>query len=157
MKVVINNCFGGFSLSPKAIKRLAELQGKECYFYEGGLSKPYVRVELEDLKERSLFFSAFTIGDADKLNELLKKQDHWQQMSDAEKDAWNKQYEEIDLPMRPEDRTDKLLIQVVEELGEEANGACAQLKVVEIPDGVEYEISEYDGNEHIAEQHRTWS
>jgi hypothetical protein len=29
--------------------------------------------------------------------------------------------------------------------------------VVEIPDGTDYEISEYDGNEHIAEKHRTWA
>jgi len=32
-KIVINTCFGGFSLSPKAIKRISELKGKECYFF----------------------------------------------------------------------------------------------------------------------------
>jgi hypothetical protein len=30
------------------------------------------------------------------------------------------------------------------------------LRIVEIPDGVEWHISEYDGIEHIAENHRTW-
>ena len=49
-----------------------------------------------------------------------------------------------------------LLIQVIEELGEDANGACAQLKIVEIPSDADYMIDEYDGFEHIAEKHRTW-
>lgn len=36
-------------------------------------------------------------------------------------------------------------------------GDCAsELKVVEIPDDVKYIICDYDGKEHIAEQHRTW-
>jgi hypothetical protein len=54
-------------------------------------------------------------------------------------------------------RNDPALVQVVEEMGARANGRCAELKVVEIPDGVQWTISEYDGNEHIAEVHRTWS
>ena len=32
-EVVINSCYGGFGLSPKAIKRYLELKGKECFFY----------------------------------------------------------------------------------------------------------------------------
>jgi hypothetical protein len=42
-------------------------------------------------------------------------------------------------------------------LGDAANGACAELAVIEVPDGVEWAISEYDGNEHVAEVHRTWA
>ena len=33
MKLVINQCYGGFGLSPKGIKRYLELKGKECYCY----------------------------------------------------------------------------------------------------------------------------
>ena len=54
-------------------------------------------------------------------------------------------------------RDDPELVQVVEELGDEANGIHAKLAVVEIPDGVEWQIEEYDGMEWIAEKHRTWS
>ena len=32
-KIVINNCYGGFSLSPIAIKRFYELKGILIYFY----------------------------------------------------------------------------------------------------------------------------
>lgn len=54
------------------------------------------------------------------------------------------------------ERNDPLLIQVVEELQEKANGSCAKLKIVEIPDGIEWEIDEYDGQESIHEKHDTW-
>lgn len=53
-------------------------------------------------------------------------------------------------------RNDLALIQVVEELGAKADGRSANLKITEIPDGVEWEIMEYDGLEWVAEQHRTW-
>jgi hypothetical protein len=56
-----------------------------------------------------------------------------------------------------DNRADEDLVAVVEELGEAANGHAADLKVVEIPDGIEWYIHEYDGREHVAERHRTWS
>ena len=61
------------------------------------------------------------------------------------------------LGRRDIDRTDPLLIECVETLGKEANGACAYLKVIEIPDGIDYEVSEYDGLESVEERHRSWS
>lgn len=54
------------------------------------------------------------------------------------------------------ERTDPDLIYVVEELKEEANGEHAKLKIVEIPDGIQWEIDEYDGMESIEEVHRSW-
>jgi hypothetical protein len=53
-------------------------------------------------------------------------------------------------------RTDPRLIQVVEELGAEASGRHSKLIIVDVPDGVEWEIEDYDGSEHVAEVHRTW-
>ena len=55
------------------------------------------------------------------------------------------------------ERNDPLLVQVVEELGNEANGSFASLHIVEIPDEVEWEIEEYDGMEWVSEKHQTWS
>ena len=34
MKIVINKSYGGFSLSPKAVKWLAEKRGQKCYFFK---------------------------------------------------------------------------------------------------------------------------
>lgn len=54
-------------------------------------------------------------------------------------------------------RDDPILISVVRELGEEANGRHAELKILTIPADVDWQIDEYDGWEWIAEKHRTWS
>ena len=54
-------------------------------------------------------------------------------------------------------RNDPILVEIVEQLGESANGRLAELKVVEIPDDVVWGIKEYGGNECIAEKHRTWN
>ena len=54
------------------------------------------------------------------------------------------------------ERDDPILVGVVTALGEAASTRLSKLKVVEIPDDVEYTIEEYDGLEHVAEKHRTW-
>lgn len=54
-------------------------------------------------------------------------------------------------------RDDLDLIAVVERLGEKANGKYSELKVIEIPDDVNWYVEEYDGREWVAERHRTWS
>ena len=53
-------------------------------------------------------------------------------------------------------RDDPYLVQVVNQLGKEANGAYADLRIVEIPADVDWTVEEYDGKEWIAEKHRTW-
>lgn len=60
--------------------------------------------------------------------------------------------DEIDI-----ERSDPALVQVVEEMREEANSQFSSLKIVEIPDDVKWEIQEYDGCESIHEVHRVWS
>ena len=54
------------------------------------------------------------------------------------------------------ERTNPIVIQVVEELKDKASGQFAELKIVEIPDDIKYGIEEYDGIEWVAEKHRTW-
>jgi hypothetical protein len=55
-----------------------------------------------------------------------------------------------------EDRENPKLIEVVEKLGAAANGGYSKLRIVEIPEDVEYTIEEYDGVESIHEKHRSW-
>ena len=141
MKIVVNRCFGGFGLSMKAIRRLAELKGHPVYFYiqskysfRDGVDE-FKRVE--DESEVRLCVHAVkndlgdtcdnaTINDADFMND------------------------------RDIERNDPDLVKVVEELGEEANGQFAELDITEIPDDVNWEIGEYDGMEHVDEVHRRW-
>ena len=61
-----------------------------------------------------------------------------------------------DFESRDIERNDPVLVKVVEELGSKSFGFAANLKIVEIPDDVDFVIQEYDGSEHIAEAHRTW-
>ena len=156
MKIVINACFGGFSLSRKAIKLLAEKHGRECYFFgharnpDGG--RDFDRYGPDD--DQSMFFNAFDIPNP---NEVLTRSKPWHEMTSDEKDAQNNLYDKHSLDTRPDNRTDPLLIEVVEQLGAAANGDCAELKVIEIPDGIEYEIQEYDGNESVHQVHASWS
>jgi hypothetical protein len=91
MKIVINDCYGGFGLSKKALALYNERTGTVLtYEYD------------------------------------IKRNDH-------------------------------ILVEIVEQLGEAANGDFAELKVVEIPDDVQWQIEECNGNEWVAEKHRTWN
>lgn len=156
MKIAINSCFGGFSLSPLAVQRLsplavqrlAQLQGKECYFFTGfkELEGPKAAGEVEN----NMFFSAY-------LTPVPYKQpEDWHTLTPKQRQESNDAYDKIALSARPDDRTDPLLIQVIEELGEKADGCCAKIKIVEIPDGTNYVIEEYDGRESIHEAHQSW-
>ena len=63
----------------------------------------------------------------------------------------------VESPYHPEcQRDDPRLVTVVVELGPEASHDPGDLSVVEIPDGVDWVIKEYDGREWVAETHRTW-
>jgi hypothetical protein len=54
-------------------------------------------------------------------------------------------------------RTNPAIIELFEELGSGySSGEFAKLKLTEIPDDVNWIIQEYDGLEHVAENHRTW-
>ncbi len=108
MKIVINDCFGGFGLSDQAFRRYAELKGglhiteipPYPVYTDPGFTKPLYDFQIQ--------------------------------------------------------RDDPALVQTVEEMGEEASSRLAKLKVVEIPDGIEWELDDYDGMESIHEQHRSW-
>jgi hypothetical protein len=56
------------------------------------------------------------------------------------------------------ERTDPVLVQVVEELGAEANGDFADLCIRELDPGTKYRLQEYDGSEWIeTEEDMEWS
>ena len=138
-KIVINKCFGGFGLSPLACKRLAELQGRECYNFTSsfvGSGSSYKQVGFDDT---SIFTMCFDIPNP---NDFDSNDNDW----------WSEHH----IDSSPDDRTDPLLVQVVEELGDKANARYSNLQIIEIPVGVEYVIDEYDGQESVHEAHRSW-
>jgi hypothetical protein len=142
MKVVINDCYGGFSLSKEGMTRYLERKGIKTW------------VE-DDIRYKSMgLFTVFTVPPEERL--ITKEGKEFYEMTQDERIAYNKAYSEQTLYDRDVPRDDPILVQLVEEDSEAMSGRCANLKVVEIPDDVEWEIEEYDGSEWVAEKHRTW-
>lgn len=161
-KIVINACHGGFSLSPKAIERYAELIGKKAYFFkldlqrgENGTIASREPVTVEEA-HKAFIYAAYTVPNPDEL--LVEKvgDKAFTDMTLEEHEAYNEAYQKLALSSCEIPRDDVNLVRVVEELGEEANGRFAKLKIVEVPDGVEWEIKDYDGWETVEETHRSW-
>lgn len=138
MKVVINTCYGGFGVSLKAVQHMAAagcekaLEVMKNYQDEVRAFEKYKKTrKLEkSYKEHRFYWDIYI-----KYKTGVKFHGH----------DFN------------DDRANPHLVAAVEALGDDAAGEYAELRVVEIPDGVDYEINEYDGREHIAERHRTWS
>lgn len=111
MKVVINKCHGGFSVSHKCVmymrsispdgERFDTLVGEEWYTDEKG----------------EVIFRPPYLGYG------------------------------YDLP--GVDRNHPILVQAVETLGEEANGANARLEIVEIPDNCNFVVSEVKNSDGV--------
>jgi hypothetical protein len=136
MKIVISACYGGFGLSVEAEDLYAEKAGFDIFRYANHDYLKEDRIYSRDQEGKG--FMSFTF-----------KKDHGDKFSDWPHDE--SYWCSSDTP-----RDDKLLVEVVEELGEKANSDHANLQVIEIPDGIDWEIDEYDGYEHIAEKHQTW-
>ena len=138
-KIVINKCFGGFGLGIEAQKLInklgcphSKIQTEKEYFGTSELSKgldiKYYGSSQNAHKQHAEFCEIpFSEG-------KLICDDHDRQ-----------------------NRNCSVLIKVVKKMGKKSWGKHAELKIVEVPDGVEWEIEEYDGSEWISEKHRIWS
>lgn len=138
MKIIVNKCYGGFGLSTKA-----ELE----YLKKQGEAYPFVVIFNDN------FESSFERYDENKPYSRLTPTVFFK--NNPSKDKLYNTWEEADTKYKMIDsdfekkRNDEALIEIVERLGSAANGSFANLKVVEIPDGYDYEISDYDGVETI--------
>lgn len=140
MEVIINRCFGGYGLSHDAVMEYAKQKGMELFAYVNDMNGWNF-----NSKDKYLPFTGG--ANAICIHYCTKKL-----KDEFDKETLNKYYFSPDSI----ERTDPILIKIVRKMGKKANGYCADLKIVKIPDGTDYEIEEYDGNEHIAEKHRTW-
>lgn len=137
MKVILNKCYGGFSVSQEAYELYAKKKGIELFAYKLDFKngKPIYR-------KTDMGSSIFTITFTKDFGDCIEFS--------------NNNSEKCCLSLRDNHREDPVLIEVVEELGERANSPFAKLVVVDIPDGMEYEIDDYDGFETLHQKVETW-
>lgn len=138
-KIILNKDYGGFGVSPEGYRRYAEKKGLDLFFYEfkserdenGRLHAVYKKIS----PLWGLLTFAFTEDFGDEIR------------GDAEIEEAFKAH----LSLSEDHRDDPVLVEVVEELGDQANTPYSNLKVVEIPDDVaeDYVIDNYDGCETL--------
>lgn len=135
-KVILNKDFGGFGISKKGYELYARKKGLDLYMYEAeysGKKTIYKRTDND-----TLFTKYFTKNFGDTVN-----------ISDED-------YKQYSLNLDEGSREDTVLIEVLEELKEEANGKYSDLKIVEIPDDLDYVIDNYDGIETLHQKVQEW-
>jgi hypothetical protein len=137
VKVVVNKCYGGFSLSDAAIKLYAAKKG----------------IVLYPEADRYHTICYYTVPKEDRVIPLPEP---FMRNSLADRQAYNITYRDQTLMDRDIQRNDIDLVAVVEELGSAASGDYANLQIVIIPDGVDWEIDKYDGMESVVEPRTTW-
>ena len=124
-KVVYNACYGGFGLSKEAIQRYWEIKGQQVWI------------------EDALW--GFTVWLVPPEERVVQKE--WRSMTQEERTDFNERYSKQTWYDRNVSRHDPILVQVVEELGEKADGMCAKLAIAEVSGP--YRIDEYDGFESV--------
>ena len=133
-KIVYNACYGGFSLSDAAVLRYAEIKGVTLYPEEEPRSGGLV--------------THWTVPKGEREKHMLQGK-AWDASTMEQRIASNAYYSDHVIYSLDLKRDDPVLVQVVEEMGEAANGMCAKLRIAELPTGTAYRISGYDGFEGI--------
>jgi hypothetical protein len=141
MEIALNKCYGGFAPSMLAYREYLKQKGKKSFFYKQtkyGFKEG--KEEYERIKDISvtdtLCFYCYTKD----LGKIIKK-----------------------LPSRgmiylrdDKLRKDKDFITVVKKLKKKVNSYYSKIKIVTIPDDMEWTIEDYDGIETLHEKHRSW-
>ena len=128
MKIARNGCYGGFGLSFDAVLEILRRKGKSFRIMKGWKNP----IDVTGKYESNMFdtYDCYIVADGQTYTQYSFSGD--------------------------DKRTDPELISVIEDWGVAANGSCSKLEVVEIPDDVNWKISDYDGLETIEEVHRSW-
>ena len=141
MKIAIDTHSCYFELSHKAVMRYTELCGVKLYCYVADYDKDdtdncFIEYVERDNDQCSIYY--FT--------EPLKD-NKWDGRD------YDKVFHCVNIP-----RNDKNLIQVIEEMGRKASDENSYIKIVEIPDDVQWQIDcmgDWD-REKVVEKHREW-
>ncbi len=148
MKVIVNKCFGGFGLSDEAYERLIELGIPVRKYIQETRDETTGRYNKVDENEgRVIFDNELSLPGEDFMGDNYHEYKGKSVFVHRYWECWTRERES---------RTDPLLLQVIEELGERANSRFSKLEIVEIPDDVNWEIDDCDGMETVHEEHRSW-
>jgi hypothetical protein len=139
MKIVLNGCYGGFGLSYEAMVVYWHARCRDLYFYRDISAyddytkvHKYERISLADIQRSRNTWTGFIYCTTEDQGEYL---DHFPEDVVNDRDI---------------ERTDPILISVIETMGSEAaSGRFAKLYIEEIPNGTQYKIDEYDGIEEL--------
>lgn len=137
-KVILNKCYGGFDVSKEAYMLYAKKKGLTLYIYECSFVKPRKIIYKKTNDELFIGHHLFTKDMGENI------------------EITDENYDKYHLYLDEAHREDPILIEVVEELGEKASGPFGDLKVVEIPDDLDYVIDEYDGIETLHQKVEEW-
>jgi len=132
-KVVYNACYGGFGLSKEACQRYWDIKGQQVWIEQ---NPEFISLDM---------FEVWLVSPEDRIEK--KGTDDFYAMTMDERVAYNQAYSKQTWYHNNVDRHDPVLVQVVEELGDKANGMCAELAIGEVYDS--YRIDEYDGYESV--------
>lgn len=139
MKVILNKCFGGFSVSDQAYRLYAQKKGLQLYRY----CRDY------DKKTKKLFYKKLNDNENSFLTEFFIK-------NLGDEFEYKQDYYQYKIVLNQTNREDPILIEVIEELGEKANGDCSRLKIVDIPNDMKYVVFDYDGIESLHTDMPVW-
>lgn len=138
MKIILNKCYGGFNVSDEGYELYAKKKGISLYRYY-------------DIYERYILTKTKTKDSGTGTYYFTKDYGDWVKETEIDDDDWETYFH-----LDSEHRDDPTLIEVVEELGKKASDNYSKLVVVEIPDGMDYVIDDYDGFETLHENVKVW-
>jgi hypothetical protein len=141
-KIVINKRIGGFGLSYFGLTEYAKHKGITLYFYYEGEDTKFYKASHELLRSgyNPIYCYTKDLGSKIDIEGITKESEYFYSPSDIS-------------------RNDPSLIKIIEKFGsDKISSENSLLKVVEIPDDVDWDIGESEeGIEWIYEKHRTWS
>lgn len=134
-KVILNKCFGGFGVSKEAYELYAKKKEISLFRY----------------KPENLIKGIYTYATDDNIYYFYFTKDFGDHAYIS-----NEDFKKYFLNLGMNSREDKTLIEVVEELDEKANDTSSDLKIVKIPDDLDYVIDDYYGFETLHQKVQEW-
>ena len=151
MKIAINTYYGCFRLSAEAEVMFYKRKYKNLYFYKNQYDLQNNLIGMKMVTESEYLEKANSCFDYNITYRYLG------QFMPFEHEGFCEYFVNNGLYRGGGKRAEGDLIEGIKTFGEEkASGRFSKIKIIEIPNDVDYEIEEYDGNEWISEKHRTW-